>query len=72
MLTERFEFFIVGSEFGNAFSELNDPFDSASGSSARWRSSARRGRSLVDEDFVQALEYGLPPTAASALAWTAW
>ncbi len=63
-LTERFELFIFGSEFGNAFSELNDPIDQR----ARFVRQVEERRKLggtnaqVDEDYLNALEYGLPPT----------
>ena len=62
-LTERFEFFMTGHEMGNAFSELNDPIDQL----ARFEAQAAQRRAEgfnaeVDEDFVNALEYGLPPT----------
>ena len=62
-LTERFEFFMTGHEMGNAFSELNDPIDQR----ARFEAQAAQRRAEgfnaeVDEDFVNALEYGLPPT----------
>lgn len=61
--TERFEYFISACEFGNAFSELNDPIDQKE----RFVKQAEAKRKLginaqVDEDFVTALEYGLPPT----------
>ena len=63
MLTERFEFFIVGSEFGNAFSELNDPFDQRQRFERQVALKRAQGANAsVDEDFVLALEYGLPPT----------
>jgi len=63
MLTERFEFFIVGSEFGNAFSELNDPFDQRERFERQVAAKRAQGANAsVDEDFVLALEYGLPPT----------
>jgi lysyl-tRNA synthetase class 2 len=64
-LTERFELFIVNSEFGNAFSELNDPFD-------QLERFLQQGKALqagdeeghpLDDDFVTALAYGMPPTA---------
>lgn len=62
-LTERFEFFISGHEMGNAFSELNDPIDQRKRFEEQVRIRAAEGiRAEVDEDFVTALEYGLPPT----------
>ncbi|MDR2515019.1 MAG: lysine--tRNA ligase [Christensenellaceae bacterium] len=62
-LTERFEYFIVGGEFGNGFSELNDPLDQRE----RFEKQVAQRKALtpraeVDEDFLTALEYGLPPT----------
>lgn len=63
-LTERFEFFIYGKEGGNAFSELNDPFDQRE----RFEKQVAARHALgdmnprVDEDYINALEYGLPPT----------
>ena len=63
LLTERFEFFIVGSEFGNAFSELNDPFDQRQRFERQVALKRAQGANAsVDDDFVLALEYGLPPT----------
>ena len=68
-LTERFELFICGSEYGNAFSELNDPIDQKE----RFVRQVRERRALggknarVDEDFVNALEYGLPPTGGMGI-----
>ncbi len=64
-LTERFEYFINATEFGNAFSELNDPIDQKE----RFERQVKERRKLepgskaqVDYDYVTALEYGLPPT----------
>ena len=63
-LTERFEFFINGHEMGNAFSELNDPIDQRRRFEDQVKLRHEQGitSAQVDEDFLNALEYGLPPT----------
>ncbi|MBD5384195.1 MAG: lysine--tRNA ligase [Ruminococcaceae bacterium] len=62
--TERFEYFINGMEFGNAFSELNDPLDQKERFVKQVAAKRAQGGNdaQVDEDFITALEYGLPPT----------
>ena len=62
--TERFEIFITRREFGNAFSELNDPIDQKERfmSQVEKREQGDDEANMMDEDYVNALEYGLPPT----------
>ncbi len=64
VLTERFELFILGGEYGNAYSELNDPIDQQSRFEAQMklREAGDDEANLIDNDFVTALEYGMPPT----------
>lgn len=62
-MTERFEYFAFGMELGNAFSELNDPIDQRrrmAEQAARKR--AQGANAEIDEDFLDALEHGMPPT----------
>lgn len=64
VLTERFELFILGGEYGNAYSELNDPIDQLGRFEAQMklREAGDDEANMIDNDFVTALEYGMPPT----------
>jgi lysyl-tRNA synthetase class 2 len=62
-LTERFELYLAGMELANAFTELNDPDDQR----RRFEEQVRLAGGMVDEDYVLALEYGMPPTAGEGI-----
>lgn len=62
--TDRFELYIIGNEFANAFTELNDPIDQRARFEAqvKEREAGNDEAEGIDEDFIEALEYGMPPT----------
>ena len=68
-LTQRFEVFIDGREYGNAFSELNDPMDQYERfkEEIRARENGDDEAGMMDEDYINALEYGMPPTGGEGI-----
>ncbi len=64
-IVDRFELFIAGREIANAFSELNDPFDQRERFALQLQK--KEGPSEMDEDYIRALEYGMPPAAGEGI-----
>jgi len=68
-LTERFELFICGKEFCNAYTELNDPFKQRQlfEDQSKQKAAGDVEAQVIDEDFCTSLEYGLPPTGGCGI-----
>ncbi|MHB1678960.1 MAG: lysine--tRNA ligase [bacterium] len=67
-VVDRFEFFVAGRELANAFSELNDPFDQEERFKAQADIKLKEGLPAeIDEDYIEALKYGLPPAAGCGI-----
>ncbi len=64
-ITDRFEFYIAYKEIGNAFSELNDPIDQKE--RFMFQLEQNEDQNEIDEDYIRALEYGMPPTAGEGI-----
>ena len=69
LITDRFEFFMAGKEIGNGFSELNDPEDQAERfkEQVKAKEAGDEEAMYYDEDYITALEYGMPPTAGEGI-----
>jgi lysyl-tRNA synthetase class 2 len=66
-VVDRFELYIFGREIANAFSELNDPQDQRARFLEQAKDRDEESTGLVDEDYVRALEYGMPPAAGEGI-----
>jgi lysyl-tRNA synthetase class 2 len=67
-VVDRFELFIAGREIGNAFSELNDPLDQEERFKLQVEAKAKEGLPVeMDDDYIEALKQGLPPTAGCGI-----
>ena len=66
-LVDRFELYIAGRELANAFSELNDPFDQRERFVEQLKKKNEESPSELDEDYIRALEYGMPPAAGEGI-----